>query len=161
MPAQTLISKHRGKTVTSDLLFVTIQQVFAILCFGVALTPILLNGQLPPGTEGPPLRILSFDISSDKKPILRWQSEKGVQYRVETTGRLPGASWNPVDSVFTAQGNQSLWTSPNSISGSAEFFRIARIPSSFQSGVTFTNPGPGGGRFLMSIAIHPVDPDIF
>ncbi len=76
--------------------------------------------------EPEPLRIARLQLDDDQV-ILRWKSEAGQNYQVESAITLEPQKWNPVGESILAYGPTTSWT--NLISDpAATFYRIVQLP---------------------------------
>lgn len=121
----------------------------------------LLVGSI--GLDGADIVINSILVSNGNAPTLTWASESGNSYRVEFKDQLDDPFWIKGSQDIPATGESLSWKDTTQVLPVTRFYRIRRVEPASQSegGFTFTNPGPGGGSFLMSLAIDANDSERF
>lgn len=106
-----------------------------------------------------PLHAQSFRVTSQGRTNgafgLTWESVGGKGYRVEFKTNLTDAAWNADPLPVLAAGASTSWRDSDIETPAGRFYRVVE-----PGGLVFSNPGPGGGSFLMSIAIHPEHADV-
>lgn len=125
----------------------------ALCCF--LATTVSLNGA--------DIVIDSISLTNRTKPTLTWRSITGNTYRIEFKNQLDDATWQSGEPEIQASGDITTWTDPATDLPTERFYRIRLLgetPSPSGS-LQFTNPGPGGGSFLMSLTMDSENPERF
>lgn len=102
-----------------------------------------------------PLNIDAIARPAGKPPSITWSGESGKAYRVEYRDQLQSGGWVRDPFPRRSSGSTLTWRESTAVVPDQRFYRIVQ-PDTLQ----FTNPGPGGGSFIMSIAVHPQNGNI-
>lgn len=113
--------------------------------------------------EGADIVIASISLENRTTPTLTWASTSEHTYRVEFKSHLNDPTWQSNTPDIQATSEMTTWVDPESDLPSERYYRIRWISESTNASgkLTFTNPGPGGGSFLMSLTIDASNPDRF
>ena len=113
--------------------------------------------------NGADIVIDSISLTNGTEPALTWRSIPENTYRIEFKNQLDDATWQSGEPEIQASGEITTWTDPATDLPTERFYRICLLsePPSSSGSLKFTNPGPGGGSFLMSLTIDASNPERF
>ncbi len=106
-------------------------------------------------SAAPGSSITSIQRPSGEPPSITWTGVVGRAYRIEYRDSLQSGSWRRDPFPLRLTGSSMTWRESGAVLPSQRFYRVAE-PDTLQ----FTNPGPGGGSFIMSAAVHPLNHDV-